>query len=143
MRFLFRRSIILLACAMAVIALGLALRLIPSGLPPLLIQYGGSVLWAAMVYLLLAVPMPAVQPRRVAAIACAISAIVELTRLYHTPAFDAFRLTLAGKLLLGRVFNPSHFPIYWATIAAVALLDTKLAAGTAKTKKQAHKARLL
>jgi hypothetical protein len=30
---------------------------------------------------------------------------VELFKLYHTPALDAFRLTLPGKLLLGRVFS--------------------------------------
>jgi hypothetical protein len=126
-RSLFRRSLILLAGALAVIALGLALRLVPVGLPALIVQYGGSILWAAMVYLVLAAPLPAMQPQRVAAIACAIAAIVELTRLYHTPSFDAFRLTLPGKLLLGRVFNPWHFPIYWATIAAVALLDAALA----------------
>jgi len=48
---------------------------------------------------------------------------VELSRLYHSPGLDAFRLTLAGKLLLGRVFSGWHFFVYWAAIAVAALAD--------------------
>ena len=120
-----RRRLTLLALALLTIALGLALRLIPIGLPAIAVQYGGSVLWAAMVYLLFAAAMPCGSRKSVALIACAFAAIVELSRLYHTPAFDAFRLTLTGKLLLGRVFNLWHFPIYWITITLTAALDPK------------------
>ena len=35
----------------------------------------------------------------------AAAAAVELFKLYHMPALDAFRLTLPGALLLGRVFR--------------------------------------
>ena len=108
---------------MAVIAAGLALRLVSFGLPVFVVKYGGSVLWAAMVYLLLA----ALQPRRkawVLGLAAAIFAtLVELSRRYHSPGLDAFRLTLAGKLLLGRVFSAWHFLDYWVAIACIAVVD--------------------
>jgi len=120
-----RRTLLCLAFAAVTILLGLALRLIPVGLPPSLVKYGGSVLWAAMVYLLFAAAMPRRKPFIVALLACLIAAIVEFTRLYHAPALDAFRLTLAGKLLLGRVFNPWHVFIYWLTIVLMAFFDGK------------------
>jgi hypothetical protein len=53
------------------------------------------------------------------------AALVELTRLYHSPGLDAFRLTLAGKLLLGRVFSYGHFPVYWGAIGLAAWADRK------------------
>lgn len=120
-----RRRLTLLALALLTVALGLALRLIPIGLPAFAVQYGGSILWAAMVYLLFAAAMPRGSRKSTALIACLFAAIVELSRLHHTPAFDAFRLTLTGKLLLGRVFNLWHFPIYWVTISLTAGLDRK------------------
>ena len=46
----------------------------------------------------------------------------ELFRLYHTPTLDAFRLTLPGALLLGRVFNPRNVVAYWLGIAICALV---------------------
>jgi Protein of unknown function (DUF2809) len=38
-------------------------------------------------------------------ISALIAVCVELFRLLHTPWLDAFRLTLAGALLLGRIFS--------------------------------------
>ena len=50
--------------------------------------------------------------------AVAVAALVELSRLAHAPALDAFRLTAAGALLLGRVFSPWNLLCYAAGIAA-------------------------
>lgn len=105
------------------IGAGLALRLVPLGLPVFVVQYGGSVLWAVMVYLLLAAFQPKRKPWVLGLTAAIFAALVELSRLYHSPGLNAFRLTLAGKLLLGRVFSAWHFLDYWVAIACVAVVD--------------------
>jgi hypothetical protein len=115
--------------ALAVIAAGLILRLVPLGLPVPMVKWGGSVLWAMMVYLLLAACLCRNSKLTVALIACGIAAAVELSRLYHQPALDAFRLTRAGILLLGRVFSWWHFAVYWAAIALLAAVDWKITRG--------------
>ncbi|HLP67535.1 MAG TPA: DUF2809 domain-containing protein, partial [Rhizobium sp.] len=51
---------------------------------------------------------------------------VELIRLYHTPWLDEFRRTLAGALLLGRIFSVYNIIAYLAGIAAAALIDQRL-----------------
>ena len=61
-----------------------------------------------------------------AAISAAVAGLVELSRLYHSPGLDAFRLTPAGILLLGRVFDPWHFAVYWAAIALTCLADSTI-----------------
>jgi len=114
----------LLAGTALVIAAGLALRLVALGLPGPVVKWGGSVLWGAMVYGLvgLVVPLPR---RRIVAVAAAVALAVELFRLVHTPALDAFRLTLAGKLLLGRVFAPWNLVAYAAGILAARWADRR------------------
>lgn len=112
--------------AIATILAGLVLRLMPLGLPHPLVKWGGSVLWAAMVYWILAALMLNARIVAVASVAGTIAGLVELLRLYHSPGLDAFRLTRAGILLLGRVFSPWHFPVYWAAIAVAAWLDWRL-----------------
>ncbi len=121
----FRRgfSLIYLGLALAVIATGLALRLVPFGVPGFMVKYGGSVLWAAMVYLLLAAIKPRREPWVLGLAAAIFAALVELSRLYHSPGLDAFRLTLAGRLLLGRVFSAWHFLDYWLAIVCIAVVD--------------------
>jgi hypothetical protein len=59
----------------------------------------------------------------VAVLAGIVAALVEFSRLYHAPALDAFRFTLAGKLILGRVFSVSDIAAYWLAIAVAAVLD--------------------
>ncbi|MEZ0251097.1 MAG: DUF2809 domain-containing protein [Methylobacteriaceae bacterium] len=116
------RPALLLAVA-AVIAAGLAVRFVPLGLPVGVVKYAGSTLWGAMVYGLLAVVRPVTPVRRLALIALAVSAAVEFFRLVHTPWLDAFRLTLAGQLLLGRVFSLWNLLAYAAGIAVAAGSD--------------------
>lgn len=120
-----RRSLGLLSVALGVIAAGLSLRLwgYELGLPFVVVKYGGSLLWASMVYLLLAALLPRRSPGFVAALAGALALAVELLRLYHTPWLDAFRLTLAGALLLGRIFSPWNLLAYGLGIALAAGID--------------------
>jgi hypothetical protein len=111
--------------ALVVIAAGLALRRygLGLGLPSSLVKYGGSMLWGAMVFFLVAICASG-QPRwNIALISISIAIGVELFRLVHTPWLDDFRLTTAGALLLGRVFSPWNMLAYAAGIGLGMLLD--------------------
>ena len=123
-----RRSPCLLLLLLTIVA-GLLWRMAPLHLPPFWFKYGGSCLWAVAVYLLLTAIPPSRSPAVVALAAALLAAIVELSRLWHTPATDAFRLTLAGRLLLGRIFSGRNIAAYWLAIAAAWLADRYAVAG--------------
>ena len=114
-----RTSLIRAALALAVIACGLSLRWygFRLGLPAFIVKYGGSLLWATMVFLLGGVVLPRLTRSQLAAIAIVIAAVVEFSRLVHTPWLDAFRLTTAGALLLGRIFSLWNLLAYAVGIA--------------------------
>ena len=109
--------------ALALIPVGIAWRLAPLHLPPFLYKYGGSVLWAAMVYWIVAAILPRFSPFKVAALAAIVAVLVEYSRLIHTPALDAFRVTLAGKLVLGRFFSLKDILAYLLAILVCATVD--------------------
>jgi hypothetical protein len=114
---------------LAIIAAGLAFRRfgLGAGLPASIVKYGGSILWAIMVFFLTAILASIAGLRLprwcIALIAAAIAIAVELFRLVHAPWLDAFRLTLAGALLLGRIFSPWDVLAYGAGIILGLLLD--------------------
>ncbi len=110
-----------------VIAAGLALRRFgyDFGMPFSVVKYGGSILWGAMVFLLVGVLSGAARGWLVVLIALAIAMTVEFSRLYHTPTLDTFRLTAAGKLLLGRVFSLWNILAYAAGISGAALIELR------------------
>lgn len=118
-----RRGFTAAAIAVVLIPVGVAWRMAPLHLPPFLYKYGGSVLWAAMVYWIVAALLPRLRPVTLGALAGSLTAVVELSRLYHAPALDAFRLTLAGKLILGRFFSFYDIAAYWLAIAVAAAID--------------------
>ncbi|MGJ4891693.1 DUF2809 domain-containing protein [Bradyrhizobium sp. HKCCYLRH3099] len=109
-----RRAAFALVVAFVVIALGLALRFygLGLGLPAFVVKYGGSILWATMVYMLLVALLPLRSWRQIGGLALALAVIVEASRLIHTPWLDSFRLTLAGALLLGRIFSLWNIAAY-------------------------------
>jgi hypothetical protein len=118
------------AClCLSIIACGLALRRFGLGLgtPALVVKYGGSMLWGMMVFFLVAIAASALSRRNVALIAAAIAVAVELFRLVHAPWLDDFRLSIAGALLLGRVFSPWNMLAYGAGIALAVWLDRLVA----------------
>lgn len=98
------------------------------GLPAPLVKYGGSLLWGTMVFFLVGIAAARLSRRNIALIAASIAVGVELFRLVHAPWLDAFRLTTAGALLLGRVFSPCDLLAYAAGIAGAIMLD-RVAAG--------------
>ena len=118
-----RRRLAALALMLATTLAGLIWRMAPLHLPWLLYKYGGSMLWAAALYWLIVAILPGRKPQEIALIAALAAAAVEFSRLIHTPAFDAFRLTLTGKLLLGRFFGLKNIVAYWLAIAIVTALD--------------------
>ncbi|MDR6899738.1 DUF2809 domain-containing protein [Rhizobium miluonense] len=127
-RKLTRGRLLLVVALLVTIASGLALRRYgyAINLPFVVVKYGGSLLWGAMVYWLLAAIF--VSPVRfgIAAAALLIAVAVEFFRLWHTPDLDAFRLTAAGALLLGRVFSPWNIVAYAAGIALALAVDCAL-----------------
>ena len=110
---------------LAIIISGLALRGfgLGLGLPALIVKYGGSLLWATMIFFLVAMAAPSLSRRNIALISTGIAICVELFRLVHAPWLDAFRLTLPGALLLGRIFSPWDMLAYGAGIVFGILLD--------------------
>ncbi|MGY3395556.1 hypothetical protein ACVWW6_008147 [Bradyrhizobium sp. USDA 3311] len=120
-----RTSLVRAGLALVVIACGLSLRWygFPLGLPAFVVKYGGSLLWATMVFLLVGVLLPRLSRMQLAAIAAAIAVVVEFSRLVHTPWLDAFRLTTAGALLLGRMFSLWNLVAYAAGIAFGVWID--------------------
>ena len=95
------------------------------GLPFVLVKFGGSMLWAAMMYWIFAAIRPA-SIARVAINAALFATLMEFFKLYHAPVLDAFRRTLAGALLLGRYFSWWDIVAYLAAICLAAMIDSRL-----------------
>jgi len=111
-------------CA-AIVIVGLSLRRygFDLGLPGTIVKYGGSGLWGAMLFFLVAIAAPRLSRWTIAWISMPIAVCVELSRLVHTPWLDEFRLTPAGALLLGRIFSARDIIAYIAGIALASALD--------------------
>ena len=105
------------------IAAGLTLRLTHFNLPFVIVKYGGSMLWALMIYWIVSSVRPRWPLTQGALLSMAIATAVELFKLYHTPWLDAFRRTLPGTLLLGRVFAAWDLLAYAVAIFAGMLAD--------------------
>jgi hypothetical protein len=118
---LFLALLLTIACGLALRRYGYAINL-----PFAVVKYGGSLLWGAMVYWLLATIFASSGRFRIATTALLVAVAVELFRLWHTPDLDAFRLTTAGALLLGRVFSLWNIVAYAAGIAVAQTLDRAL-----------------
>ncbi len=118
-----RRSLTSLIFLLITIPLGLAVRLLPLGLPWFLYKYLGSVLWAAALYWFLAAILPKLRPQAIAALAATIATLLELSRLIPIAPVDAFRLTFTGKILLGRFFSIKNIIAYIIAISLTAILD--------------------
>lgn len=108
------------------IAAGLTLRLVHVGLPLPLVKYGGSTLWAMMIFWIVTTLRPRWRIVRAALCAGGVAFAVETFKLYHLPALDAFRKTLPGALLLGRLFSVWDLFAYALGILAGALADRKI-----------------
>ena len=118
-----RRRVAYAGLLLLTIALGLGWRMLPLGLSPFWFKYGGSGLWAMALYWLIAFCFPRYSSVGLAVGAAMVAAVLEFSRLWHLSTLDAFRLTLAGRLLLGRYFSLKNIVAYWVGIALAAAMD--------------------
>jgi hypothetical protein len=95
----------------------------PLGLPAVVVKYGGSMLWAAMIYWVVSAVCSRWRLASAGLVAGAIATAVEFFKLYHSPGMDAFRLTLPGMILLGRYFSVRDIVAYWVAIGLAAWVD--------------------
>ena len=112
-----------LALFLVTVVAGLAVRMAPLGLPADVVKYGGSMLWAVMIYWIVSAALPRWRLPMVGMISGTIATGVEFFKLYHSPGMDAFRLTLPGMILLGRFFSVRDIVAYWVAIGLAAWLD--------------------
>jgi hypothetical protein len=109
------------------ITTGLTLRLVPMGLPDVVVKHGGSVLWAVMVYAIVAALSTRWSPRRCGIVAGIVAGGIELSQLCHHPLLDAVRASRVGALLLGRVFSVGDLIVYTSTIMIAVIVDRAIA----------------
>jgi hypothetical protein len=105
------------------VVLGLGVRFLHLGLPWVVMKYGGSMLWAVMIFWIVSALEPKWALVRIALLSGTVATAVEAFKLYRSPGMDAFRLTLAGKLTLGRVFSGWGIAAYWVGIAGGMALE--------------------
>jgi hypothetical protein len=117
------RSIRVTMALLVTIAGGLLIRFGPLGLPRFVVKYGGSALWALMIYWIVSTLLPRWRVVAVALLAGSVATSVEFLKLYHAPWLDSFRITLPGVLLLGGFFSVQDMLAYWLAIALGAVLD--------------------
>ncbi|HXB62233.1 MAG TPA: DUF2809 domain-containing protein [Acidobacteriaceae bacterium] len=125
MSFFTRRTSAILI-VLVTIPLGLLWRHLP--LPFFAWKYGGSALWTIALYWSVAALAPQLRSAAVALISVLLSALVELSRLVNQPVLNAFRQTLAGRLILGRYFSLRDIAAYWITIALLFCIDQNMSA---------------
>jgi hypothetical protein len=118
-----RRTLAVIIVAVT-IPIGIVWRHLP--LPFFAWKYGGSALWTVALYWFVAALAPRLRPAGVALISVLLSLLVELSRLVDQPVLNAFRQTLAGKLILGRFFSLKDIAAYWVTIAALFCIDQNM-----------------
>jgi hypothetical protein len=122
------RALTLVVLIALTIALGLASRRYPHLLPPFVATYAGDTLWAAALYWLLALLLPFARLSRILVATLTISAIVEISQLYHWTWLVDLRSTPAGALVLGQGFLWSDLACYAAGATACGLIDSRLRA---------------
>jgi hypothetical protein len=123
-----RRRLLCFLLLLITIPIGLAVRLLPLNLPWFFYKYLGSTLWAVALYWFLATLFPKLRPAVLAALAVTIATLLELSRLVSFVPIDSFRLTFAGKILLGRYFSIRNIAAYILAIIVTATLDNSLIA---------------
>lgn len=109
-----------LAVAVGCIALGLVVRTPTFGLPREVAKYGGSIVWAMMVYFGLRAIVLRWTIGVAALVAAVLVALGEATQLVSVPWFDALRATTLGHLIFGRTFAIEDIMAYWIGILTAA-----------------------
>jgi hypothetical protein len=120
-----RQFLVSVALIVATTFAGLAIRMLPLDLSPLVVKYGGSMLWALDIYWLVSTILPRSSLIFSVMIAGIAASSIEFLKLYHTPAFETFRDSLLGTLLIGHIFSFSDIGAYWLAIAIGGMIDSQ------------------
>ena len=121
-----RPVVVSLALMIGTVAAGLAIRFARLGLPPFVVKFGGSTLWALTIYWVVSALLPRWRVPRAALLAGGVAAAVEFLKLWPWSPLEAFRGTLPGILLLGRIFSFWDIAAYWLAIGAGACVDAAI-----------------
>jgi hypothetical protein len=108
---------------LATVGAGLAIRFASFDLPHLVIKYGGSTLWAMMLYWIMSTILPSMRLFLITALTGALATSIEFLKLYHSVPLDSFRDTLPGMLILGHTYSPWDILVYWLAIYITASVD--------------------
>jgi hypothetical protein len=120
-----RPFVVSLVLLFITIVAGLVVRMVPLDLSPLVVKYGGSMLWALAIYWLVSTILSRNSLIASAMFAGLIATAIEFLKLYHTPELEAFRYTLPGTLLLGQIFSFSDIAAYWFAVFIGAAIDVQ------------------
>lgn len=104
---------------------GLTVRMVDLDLPPSVVKYGGSMLWALAIYWLVSTLLSRSSLVAATVFAGLLATAIEFLKLYHTPDLEAFRYTLPGTLILGQFFSFTDIAAYWIAISLGAALDSQ------------------
>lgn len=115
-----------LALMLTTVMAGLAVRFAPLGLPAFVVKYGGSMMWALMIYWMVSTVLPRWHLLLAGLTSGLVATGVEFFKLYRSPGMDAFRLTLPGMLGLGRYFSLRDLTAYWVAIWLGTVVDARL-----------------
>jgi hypothetical protein len=105
------------------VAAGLTIRFARLGLPPEVVKWGGSTLWAVMIYWVVSTAFGSGRIVRNVILSGIIATAIEFLKLYDATWLDAFRRTLPGIILLGRIFTFRDIAAYWIAIVIVAVIE--------------------
>ena len=106
-----RNRFLYLILIIITIILGLLSRKV-SGLPHVISTYSGDVLWAMMVFFIIAFIFNKKSTIFIISWAIILSYSIEISQLYHAPWIDAIRNTTLGSLILGFGFLWSDLVCY-------------------------------
>lgn len=117
-----RNRVLYLILVIIVMILGLLSRKVQD-LPQIISAYSGDILWALMVFLLIAFILNKKSTLFIISLAIIFSYAVEISQLYHAQWIDAIRGTTLGGLVLGFGFLWSDLVCYTVGIIIGAIID--------------------
>ena len=117
-----RTRVVYLLLTIIVMILGLLSRKI-SGLPKIIELYSGDILWALMIFLIIAFIFNRKSTIFIISWAIIFSYIIEISQLYHVPWIDSIRNTTLGGLILGFGFLWSDLVCYTIGVIIGIIID--------------------